>query len=68
MLKKTPRWKKQTQISDEDTPDRRRNNRQAQNEARQLGALNRNFVAIDMNQNNPALLNGVVGDDQRQPL
>ncbi|CAM8886407.1 unnamed protein product [Rhodiola kirilowii] len=68
MPKKTPRRKKQTQISDEDTPDQRRNNRQAQNEAQQLRALNRNFAAIEMNQNNPALLNGVVGDDQRQPL
>ncbi|CAM8950583.1 unnamed protein product [Rhodiola kirilowii] len=55
MPKNTPRRKKQIQISDEDTPDRRRNNRQAQNEARQLRALNRNFAAMAMNQNNPAL-------------
>ncbi|CAM8920583.1 unnamed protein product [Rhodiola kirilowii] len=72
MPKKTPRRKKQIQISDEDTPDRRRNNRQAQNEARQLRALNRNFAAIEMNQNNPALLNGVVEDGQpprvQQPM
>ncbi|CAM8885093.1 unnamed protein product [Rhodiola kirilowii] len=61
MPKKTPRRKKQIQISDEDTPDRRRNNRQAQNEARQLRALNRNFAAIEMNQN---LLNGRVEDGQ----
>ncbi|CAM8941509.1 unnamed protein product [Rhodiola kirilowii] len=68
MPKKTPRRKKQIQISDEDTPDRRRNNRQAQNEARQLRALNRNFAAIEMNRNNPALLNGVAGDDQQGHL
>ncbi|CAM8892596.1 unnamed protein product [Rhodiola kirilowii] len=68
MPKNTPRRKKQIQISDEDTPDRRRNNRQAQNEARQLRALNRNFAAMAMNQNNPALLNGVVEDDQQRPL
>ncbi|CAM8942378.1 unnamed protein product [Rhodiola kirilowii] len=61
MPKKTPRRKKQIQISDEDTPDRRRNNRQTQNEARQLRALNRNFAAIEMNQN---LLNGRVEDGQ----
>ncbi|CAM8944881.1 unnamed protein product [Rhodiola kirilowii] len=61
MPKKTPRRKKPIQISDEDTPDRRRNNRQAQNEARQLRALNRNFAAIEMNQN---LLNGRVEDGQ----
>ncbi|CAM8947715.1 unnamed protein product [Rhodiola kirilowii] len=46
MPKKTPRQKKQIQISDDDTPDQRKNNRQAQNEARQLRALNRNYAAI----------------------
>ncbi|CAM8965114.1 unnamed protein product [Rhodiola kirilowii] len=68
MPKKTPRRKKQIQISDDDTPDQQKNNRQAQNEARQLRALNRNFAAIEMNLNDPALLNGVVGDDQQRPL
>ncbi|CAM8997532.1 unnamed protein product [Rhodiola kirilowii] len=67
MPKKTPRRKKQIQISDDDTPDRRRNNRQAQNEARQLRALNRNLVGMAMNQNNPALLNGEVAGYQRRP-
>ncbi|CAM8939806.1 unnamed protein product [Rhodiola kirilowii] len=67
MPKKTPRRKKQIQISDDDTPDLRRNNRQAQNEARQLRALNRNLAEMAMNQNNPALLNGEVAGDQRRP-
>ncbi|CAM8993471.1 unnamed protein product [Rhodiola kirilowii] len=62
MPKKTPRRKKQIQISDDDTPDLRKNNRQAQNEARQLRALNRNYAAMAMNQN---LLNGRVEDDQQ---
>ncbi|CAM8994394.1 unnamed protein product [Rhodiola kirilowii] len=65
MPKKAPRRKK-IQISDDDTPDQRKNNRQAQNEARQLRALNRNFAAMAMNQNNAALLNGGVGDDQQR--
>ncbi|CAM8902266.1 unnamed protein product [Rhodiola kirilowii] len=68
MPRKASRQKKQIQISDEDTPDRQRNNRQAQNEARQLRALNRNFAAMAMKQNNPTLLNGAVGDDQRHPV
>ncbi|CAM8910663.1 unnamed protein product [Rhodiola kirilowii] len=66
MPKKTPRRKKQIQISDDDTPDQRKNNRQAQNEARQLRELNRNFAAMAMNQNNAALLNGGVADDQQR--
>ncbi|CAM8987092.1 unnamed protein product [Rhodiola kirilowii] len=65
MPKKTPRRKK-IQISHDDTPDQRKNNRQAQNEARQLRALNRNFAAMAMNQNNAALLNGGVADDQQR--
>ncbi|CAM8999286.1 unnamed protein product [Rhodiola kirilowii] len=68
MPRKTPKKKKQIQISDEDTPDRRINTRRVQNEARQLRALNRNFAAMAMNQNNLALLNGVVEDDQQRPL
>ncbi|CAM8990654.1 unnamed protein product [Rhodiola kirilowii] len=68
MPKKTPRRKKQIQISDNDTPDQRRNNRQAQNEARQLRALNRNYTTMANNQNNPALLNGVVEDDQQRQV
>ncbi|CAM8943795.1 unnamed protein product [Rhodiola kirilowii] len=68
MPTKAPRQMKQVQISDEDTPDRQRNNRQAQNKAWQLRALNRNFTAMAMNQNNLALLNGAVGDDQRCPV
>ncbi|CAM8900492.1 unnamed protein product [Rhodiola kirilowii] len=68
MPRKTPRKKKQIQISDEDTPDRRRNTRQAQNEARQLQALNRNFIALVMNQNQNRALNEVVGDDQQRPV
>ncbi|CAM9000849.1 unnamed protein product [Rhodiola kirilowii] len=67
MPRKALKQKKQIQISDDETPVQRKFNRQAQNEARQLRALNRNFAAIDMNQHNPALLNGVVGDDPRQP-
>ncbi|CAM8971795.1 unnamed protein product [Rhodiola kirilowii] len=67
MPRKALKQKKQIQISDDETPVQRKFNRQAQNEARQLRALNRNFAAIEMNQNNPALLNGVVGDDPRQP-
>ncbi|CAM8948306.1 unnamed protein product [Rhodiola kirilowii] len=68
MPRKTPRKKKQIQISNEDTPDLRRTTRQAQNEARHLRALNRNFTAMAMNQNNPALLNGVVEDDLQRPV
>ncbi|CAM8920405.1 unnamed protein product [Rhodiola kirilowii] len=68
MPRKTPKQKKKIQISDEDTPDLRRTTPQAQNEARQVRALNRNFAAMAMNQNNPALLNGVVEDDQQRPL
>ncbi|CAM8999330.1 unnamed protein product [Rhodiola kirilowii] len=68
MPKKTPRRKKQIQISNEDTPDQRSNIRRVQNEARQLRALNRNFAAMAMNQNNPALLNGVVEDDQQRQV
>ncbi|CAM8974719.1 unnamed protein product [Rhodiola kirilowii] len=68
MPKKTPRQKKQIQISDDDTPDQRKNNRQAQNEARQLRALNRNYAVMAINQNNQALLNGGVGDDQQRPV
>ncbi|CAM8934460.1 unnamed protein product [Rhodiola kirilowii] len=68
MPKKTPRRKKQIQISDDDTPDQLRNNRQAQNKARQLRALNRNYAAMAMNENNPALLNGVVEDDQQRQV
>ncbi|CAM8926958.1 unnamed protein product [Rhodiola kirilowii] len=68
MPKKMPIRKKQIQISDDDTPDQRKNNRQAQNKARQLRALNRNYAAMAMNQNNPALLNGAVGDDQWRPV
>ncbi|CAM8896067.1 unnamed protein product [Rhodiola kirilowii] len=66
MPKKTPRRKKQVQISDEDTPDQRRTLRQAQNEARQFRAQNRNFAALNMNQN-LALLNGLVKDNQQRP-
>ncbi|CAM8926194.1 unnamed protein product [Rhodiola kirilowii] len=62
MPKKAPRRKKQIQISDDDTPDQRKYNRQAQNEARQLRALNRNYAAMALNQN---LLNGRVEDDQQ---
>ncbi|CAM8987893.1 unnamed protein product [Rhodiola kirilowii] len=62
MPKKAPRRKKQIQISDDDTPDQRKYNRQAQNEARQLRALNRNNAAMALNQN---LLNGRVEDDQQ---
>ncbi|CAM8992317.1 unnamed protein product [Rhodiola kirilowii] len=65
MPKKTPRRKKQIQISDDDTPDQRKYNRQAQNEARQLRALNRNYAAMALNQN---LLNGRVEDDQQPQM
>ncbi|CAM8937213.1 unnamed protein product [Rhodiola kirilowii] len=68
MPKKTPRRKKQVQVSDEDSPDQRRTLRRVQNEARQLRALNRNFLALDRNQNNPVLLNEVVKDDQQHPV
>ncbi|CAM8943609.1 unnamed protein product [Rhodiola kirilowii] len=68
MPRKTPKQKKKIQISDEDTPDLRRTTRQAQNEARQPLALNCNLAALNMNQNNPARLNGVVEDDQQHPL
>ncbi|CAM8939779.1 unnamed protein product [Rhodiola kirilowii] len=68
MPRKTPRQKKKIQISDEDSPDQRNNTRIVQNEARQLRALNRNLQALNMNQNNPARLNGVVDDDQHRPL
>ncbi|CAM8944339.1 unnamed protein product [Rhodiola kirilowii] len=67
MPRKTPRQKKQIQISDEDTPCLRRTTRRAQNDARQLRALNRNFAAMAINQNNLALLNGVVEDDLQRP-
>ncbi|CAM8920560.1 unnamed protein product [Rhodiola kirilowii] len=64
MVRKTPRQKKQVQISNEDSPDQRRTLRRVQNEARQLRALNRNFAALAMNQNQA--LNEVVDDDQRR--
>ncbi|CAM8999469.1 unnamed protein product [Rhodiola kirilowii] len=67
MPKKTPRRKKQVQISDEDTPDQRRTLRKVQNEARQLRAQNRNFAPLNMNQN-PALLNGLGEDNQQRPV
>ncbi|CAM8948521.1 unnamed protein product [Rhodiola kirilowii] len=63
MPKKTPRQKKQVQISDEDTPDQRINFCRVQNDARQLRALNRNFAAMAMNQNQA--LNEVVEDNQK---
>ncbi|CAM8968627.1 unnamed protein product [Rhodiola kirilowii] len=66
MPRKTPRQKKQIQVSDEDTPDRRRTLRRVQNETRQLRALNRNFAAMDMNQNRA--LNDVVEDDHQRPV
>ncbi|CAM8954098.1 unnamed protein product [Rhodiola kirilowii] len=66
MPRKTPGQKKKVQISDEDTPDQRRILRTVQNEARQLRALNRNLARLDMNQNNPVLLNGVVEDDHQR--
>ncbi|CAM8947998.1 unnamed protein product [Rhodiola kirilowii] len=66
MPRKTPRQKKQVQVSDEDTPDQRRTLRRVQNKARQLRAQNRNFTTLNMNQN-PALLNGLVQDDQQRP-
>ncbi|CAM8937003.1 unnamed protein product [Rhodiola kirilowii] len=62
MPKKAPSRKKQIQISDDDTPDQRNYNRQAQNKARQLRALNQNYAAMALNQN---LLNGRVEDDQQ---
>ncbi|CAM8890412.1 unnamed protein product [Rhodiola kirilowii] len=68
MPRKTPRQKKKIQISDEDSPNQRNNTRRVQNEARQLRALNRNLAALNMNQNNLALLNGVVECDQQRPL
>ncbi|CAM8999593.1 unnamed protein product [Rhodiola kirilowii] len=61
MPRKALKQKKQIQISDDETPVKRKFNRLAQNEARQLRALNRNFAAIAMNQN---LLNGGVEDGQ----
>ncbi|CAM8924119.1 unnamed protein product [Rhodiola kirilowii] len=61
MPRKALKQKKQIQISDDETPVQRKFNRQAQNEARQLRALNRNFAATTMNQN---LLNGGVEDGQ----
>ncbi|CAM8905479.1 unnamed protein product [Rhodiola kirilowii] len=67
MPRKTPRQKKKVQISDEDTQDQRRILRTVQNEARKLRALNQNLAALNMNQN-PALLNEVVGDDQHRPV
>ncbi|CAM8969952.1 unnamed protein product [Rhodiola kirilowii] len=66
MPRKTPRRKKQVQVSDEDTPDNQRNLRKVQNEARQLRAQNHNFTAFRMN-HNPALLNGLVEDNQQRP-
>ncbi|CAM8887248.1 unnamed protein product [Rhodiola kirilowii] len=67
MPRKTPRQKKQVQVSDEDTPNQRRTLRKVQNEARQLRAQNRNFATLNMNQN-PALRNGLVEDDQQRPV
>ncbi|CAM8990721.1 unnamed protein product [Rhodiola kirilowii] len=67
MPKKTPRRKKQVQVSDEDSPDQRRTLRKAQDEAQQTQAQNRNFAALNMYQN-PALLNGLVEDDQQCPV
>ncbi|CAM8972995.1 unnamed protein product [Rhodiola kirilowii] len=61
MPRKALKQKKQIQISDDETPVQRKFNRQAQNKARQVRALNRNFAAIAMNQN---LLNGGVEDGQ----
>ncbi|CAM8993605.1 unnamed protein product [Rhodiola kirilowii] len=64
MPRKALKQKKQIQISDDETPVQRKFNRQAQNEARQLRALNRNFAAMAFNPENPALLNGRVEDGQ----
>ncbi|CAM8914915.1 unnamed protein product [Rhodiola kirilowii] len=61
MPRKALKQKKQIQISDDETPVQRRFNRQAQNEARQLRALNRNFAAMAMNQD---LLNRGIKDGQ----
>ncbi|CAM8908296.1 unnamed protein product [Rhodiola kirilowii] len=66
MPRKTPRQKKQVQVSDVDTLDQRRTLRKVQNEARQLRAQNHNVAALNMNQN-PALLNGLVEDAQQHP-
>ncbi|CAM8884895.1 unnamed protein product [Rhodiola kirilowii] len=65
MPRKAPRQNKQIQVSDEDSPDHRRTIRRVQNEARQLQALNHNFAALAMNQNQA--LNEVVGHDQQRP-
>ncbi|CAM8999819.1 unnamed protein product [Rhodiola kirilowii] len=62
MPRKALKQKKQIQISDDEAPVQRKFNRQAQNEARQLRALNRNFAAMAMNNN---LLNGRVEDGQQ---
>ncbi|CAM8941009.1 unnamed protein product [Rhodiola kirilowii] len=62
MPRKALKQKKQIQISDDEAPVRRKFNRQAQNEARQLRALNRNFAAMAMNNN---LLDGRVEDGQQ---
>ncbi|CAM8998830.1 unnamed protein product [Rhodiola kirilowii] len=61
MPRKALKQKKQIQISDDETPVQRKFNRQAQNEARQLRALNRNFAAMAMNQD---LLNRGIEDGQ----
>ncbi|CAM8962628.1 unnamed protein product [Rhodiola kirilowii] len=66
MPRKTSRQKKQIQVSDEDTPDRRRTLHRFQNETRQLRALNGNFAAMAMNQNRA--LNDVVEDDHQRPV
>ncbi|CAM8929545.1 unnamed protein product [Rhodiola kirilowii] len=62
MPRKALKQKKQIQISDDEAPVRRKFNRQAQNEARQLRALNRNFAAMAMNN---SLLDGMVEDGQQ---
>ncbi|CAM8996789.1 unnamed protein product [Rhodiola kirilowii] len=61
MPRKALKQKKQIQISDDKTPVQQKFNRQAQNEARQLRALNRNFAAMAMNQD---LLNRGIEDGQ----
>ncbi|CAM8959082.1 unnamed protein product [Rhodiola kirilowii] len=63
MPRKALKQKKQILISDDETPVQRKLNRQAQNEARQLRALNRNFAAMANNQD---LIDGRV-EGNRQP-
>ncbi|CAM8914097.1 unnamed protein product [Rhodiola kirilowii] len=65
MPKKTPRQKKQVQVSDEDSSDQQRTLRKVQNKARQTRAQNCQFAALDME--HPALP-GPVGDDQQRPV